>query len=77
MTKKDFIQTIRETEGLLISLTNATQDLDEAVMDILRRLETIAIETEESTDKYLYKYLSGEEKRDCLVFDKEGEFGNK
>lgn len=73
MTKKDFIQTIRETEQTLISLTNATQDLDTAVMDILRRLESILIETENSTDKY----LSGVGERDCLVFDKEEEFGNK
>lgn len=73
MTKKDFIQTIRETEQTLISLTNATQDLDTAVMNILRRLETILIETENSTDKY----LSGVGERDCLVFDKEEISGNK
>ena len=69
MTKNDFISTIRETERLLISLTNSTQDFDTAVMELLRGLETILVETENSTD--IYK--SGVGEFPCLVFDKERE----
>lgn len=69
MTKKEFIQTIRETQRLLISLTNATKDMDLAVMETLRSLETIVLEAENSTDKL--KVPSGE--WDCMTFDKEEE----
>ena len=69
MTKKEFLETLRNTEKLLINFTNATQDLDCAVMDVIRRLEIIMDETENSTDVFHSKV--GE--RDCLVFDAEDE----
>lgn len=71
MTKKEFLETIRETEKLLIKLSNGNrdQDLDLETLGTLRKLENILDDTENSTDVY----ISSVGERDCLVFDKESE----
>ena len=55
MTKKEIISLIERTKGILISLTNATCDFDCEVMDILRGLETLRIETENGKEYLMYE----------------------
>lgn len=53
MTKKELQSFLSEVGETLINLTQATQDLDLVVMDLLRRLEVLKTEVQNS-DESLY-----------------------